>query len=252
MKRVKLSLIAILAGSSFAVGGGDLIIVTPYEIEDEKAAEVIEVIEVTPPLPTPVPTPIPIPKVETKSKVIVAPPVVAPLPDANVSALYVGVGMTVAKYKTNCKLSKTKSGSDITFGGVVRIGYDFNEYLGMEARALMTPMKADGGEIQHYGAFVKPMYPVTNSVNVYAFGGIAKTTTKGSLRKTDVSGLAFGAGLEYDISEDKKKDAKYEREFDGKADQEKGFGVFADYERLYYKKGSPDLDALSVGLTYDF
>ena len=230
MKSIKLSLITLLAGSSFAMAGGDIVPVTPYEVEDIKAAEVVEV--------TPPSTP----------KVVVP----APLPEANISPIYIGLGITAAQYKTGCGCTGTKSGTDKTFGGVARVGYDFNKYLGIEARGLVTPVKADGGEIQHYGAFVKPMYPVTDTVNVYALGGIAKTKTKGSLRTTDVSGLAFGAGLEYDISDDKKKDVKYDREFDGEADQEKGFGVFADYERLYYKKGSPDLDALSVGMTYDF
>ena len=229
-RRVKLSIITLLAGTSFAMAGGDILPITHYEIEDVKAAKAVEV------------TPLSTPKV-------IAP---APLPNADVSPFYVGLGITAAQYKTGCKCTGAKSGTDKTLGGVVRIGYDFNKYLGMEARALVTPLKSDGGKVQHYGAFLKPMYPVTNSINVYGLGGIAKTKTTGSLRKTDVSGLAFGAGLEYDISKDKKREAKYNREFDGQADQERGFGIFADYERLYYKKGSPDLDAVSVGVTYDF
>ena len=244
MKSIKLSLISILIGSSFAIAGGDIISVTPYEIEDIEAASK-EVIKETTPISTPkvvVPTP----------KKIIAPATPAVLPNANISPFYVGLGITAAQYKTGCNCRGTKSGTDKTLGGVARIGYDFNRYLGMEARAIVTPFKENGGKVQHYGAFLKPMYPVTDEVNVYALGGIAKTKTTGSLRKTDVSGLAFGVGLEYDISKDKKKEAKYNREFDGQADQERGFGIFADYERLYYKKGSPDLDAVSVGVTYDF
>ncbi len=238
MKSIKLSLITILIGSNFAIAGGDIIPVTPYEVEDIKAAEAVEV---TPPE-------------NPEPKVIVPTPKTAPveLPNADVSPFYIGLGIATAQYKPNCKCSGAKDKTDKTLGGVARVGYDFNKYLGMEARAIVTPIKADGGKVQHYGAFVKPMYPVTDEVNIYALGGIAKTKTIGSLRKTDVSGLAFGAGLEYDISKDKKKEAKYNREFDGQADQEKGFGIFADYERLYYKSGSPDLDAVSVGITYDF
>jgi hypothetical protein len=29
-------------------------------------------------------------------------------------------------------------------------------------------------------------------------------------------------------------------------------GLFVDYERMVVKSGAPDLDALSVGVTYDF
>ena len=225
MKRVKLSLITLLVGTSFAVAGGDILPPSSYTIEEANAAKAVEV---TPALP--------------KSKVAES------SSKEEVSPLYVALGMTATQYKTGCNCSST----DKTLGGVIRVGYDFNRYLGMEARAIITPFKADGGEVQHYGAFVKPIYPVTDTINIYGLGGIAKTKTKGSLLTMNVSGLAFGAGLEFDLSDDTKKDIKYDREFDGEADQERGIGLFADYERLYYKSGSPDLDAISVGVTYDF
>jgi OOP family OmpA-OmpF porin len=212
------------------MAGGDLTPVTPYEEEDIKAAEVVPV------------------TIPTEPAVQVA-PVLAP---AEVSPFYVGLGLVAARYDAKCASTVIGCTKDDTGGVLLRGGYDFNKYLGLEARAMVTSYQSDGGKIQHVGAFVKPMYPVTDEVNLYALGGLAKTTTVGSMRKTDVTGLAFGGGVEYDLSDDKKKDAKYDREFDGQADQEKGFGVFADYERLYYKSGSPDLDAVSVGLTYDF
>ena len=235
MKRVKLSLITLLVGTSFAVAGGDILPESPYVIEDIKAAEVVKVTPASPKPKVVVPSP--------KPKVII------PLSQEEISAFYVALGFTAAQYKTACKCSQT----DKTLGGIIRVGYDLNQYLGMEARAIITPLKSNGGEIQHYGAFFKPIYPVTDELNVYGLGGIAKTKTKGSLPTANVSGLAFGAGLEYDLSDDKKnKDTKYDREFDGQADQERGLGLFADYERLYYKSGSPDLDAVSIGVTYDF
>ncbi len=226
MKRVKLSLITLLVGTSFAVAGGDILPQSPYVVEDVKAAEVIKS---TPSSPKP--------------------KVIKTLAKEDISPFYVALGLTVAQYKTACNSSLT----DKTLGGTIRVGYDFNQYLGMEARAIVTAIKSNGGKIQHYGAFLKPIYPVTDALNVYGLGGLAKTKTKGSLPTANVSGLAFGAGLEYDLSDDKKsKEAKYDREFDGQADQERGLGLFADYERLYYKSGSPDLDAVSIGVTYDF
>ena len=227
MKRVQLSILALIASTNFIMAGGDIVPVTPYEEEDIKAAEVV---------------PVTIPKE----------PKVAPLPNADISGAYVGLGIVASKYKTNCDCTGIKSGEDKAAGFVGRVGYDFNKYIGVEVRGIVSTIKDEGSEIEHFGAFVKPQYPVTNELNLYGFGGIAKTTTNGTLQKMDVSGLAFGGGVEYDLSEDKKREAKYDREFDGIADQEKGFGVFADYERLYYKSGSPDLDAVSVGVTYDF
>ncbi len=234
MKRIQLSLIALIASSSLAVAGGDI---APIEFYEEEIAVEEVLVEPAPtPIPTPIPTPVPVPVV----------------PVANVSGIYAGLGIVAANYDTNCDCAGEKSGTDKTAGIMARVGYDFNKYVGVEARGMLSNQKGNGGEIKHAGVFVKPMIPVSEDTNVYGLVGLAKTKTQGSLRRTDVEGLAFGGGVEYDLSDDKKKNAKYDREFDGMADQEKGLGLFADYERLYYKSGSPDLDAVSVGVTYDF
>ncbi len=230
MTKTKVSIFTLIMSTNLMMAGGDISPITIYENNDVQAASTIEVL---PP------------------KVVASAP--KKLEQVEVSPIYVGLGLVAARYDSRCTLAIAGcDGIDKTGGILARVGYDFNEYMGVEARALMTSYKDDGGKIQHYGAFVKPMYPVTDGLNAYGLVGFAKTTTSGTLRKTDVSGLAFGAGIEYDFSDDKKKDAKYNREFDGLADQETGFGVFADYERLYYKSGSPDLDAVSIGVTYDF
>ena len=41
----------------------------------------------------------------------------------------------------------------------------------------MTTIKDDGGKIQHVGAFLKSMYPVTDGLNAYGLVSFAKTTT---------------------------------------------------------------------------
>ena len=157
------------------------------------------------------------------------------------SSLHIGLGIA--------DITRSK---ERTLGITAIIGYDFNAYMGIEARSMITALEPSGGEVQHYGAFLKPSLPIIEGLSIYGLGGIAKTKTKGSFGIVDVSGLAFGVGLEYVVSDDKTKEAKYNRNFNGEADQKKGFGVFTDYERLYYKKGSPDLDTLSIGITYDF
>ncbi|KIM06972.1 MAG: hypothetical protein KU29_07800 [Sulfurovum sp. FS06-10] len=232
MNQIKLSFIALLTISSLAMAGGDISPITPYELEDTSLAENNVVKEIVPP--------------------VVVAPVVAPKPVADVSGIYAGFGIVAARYDTNCNCNTNKSGVDKTAGVMARVGYDFNQYVGVEARGMMTTLKDNGGTVKHAGVFVKPMYPVSDAINVYGLGGVAKTTTQGTLRRTDVTGLAFGAGLEYDLSADTQKEARYDRDFDGIADQEKGLGLFVDYERLYYKSGSPDLDVVSVGVTYDF
>ena len=251
MKRINLSIIALLASSNLAMAGGDISPVTYYESEDFAVAEevYVEPVYVAPPKPVYVAPPKAVP-----TPVVVPAPAPKPVPlaAAAVSGIYAGLGIVAARYDTNCDCNGDKSGVDKTAGVMGRVGYDFNKYVGVEARGMITNWKGDGGKVKHVGAFVKPMVPVTDAINAYGLVGIAKTTTRGGLRRTDVTGLAFGGGVEYDISSDQQKNARYGRAFDGKGDQEKGLGVFADYERLYYKKGSPDLDAVSAGVTYDF
>jgi len=237
MNQIKLSLIALMAMGSVAYAGGDINPITNYETEDIKMAEEAYVQNYVEP--------------------VVEAPVVAetpkPVEEINPNGFYAGLGISVAQYKTNCACpDNSKSGTDKTAGVMARVGYDFNKYVGVEARGMRTNWKADGGTVKHAGVFVKPMLPVTDSTNVYGLVGVAKTTTQGSLQSTDATGAALGAGVEVDLSEDRAKEGRYGREFDGKGDQEKGLGVFMDYERLVVKSGSPDLDAVSAGVTYDF
>jgi len=236
MKQIQLSLLAFISSSTLLTAGGDISAFTPYVAEGNVTIQ--EAVKAS----------------EIKKDVLALPKKKA---TENVSPFYVGAGVVAARYDSSCTSTVAGcDGIDKTAGLLLRGGYDFNPYFGVEARGISTFIKDNGGKIQHYGAFVKPMYPVNDEFNLYGLLGLAKTKTSGSLRVTDVSGLAYGIGLEYDLSDDKKddmkKEFKYDREFDGLADQEKGLGLFVDYEKLYYKSNAPKLDAISVGLTYDF
>jgi OOP family OmpA-OmpF porin len=235
-------LIALLATTNLLMAGGDIEPVTYYETEDIEAAEADEIIN----------KPM---KVKEEPDVIKDPVVKDPVttlkPSASVLGAYIALGLIATRYDTDCDCQR-EGGTDTTAGLMARAGYDFNQYMGVEARGMRTNWGSDGGKIKHAGVFLKPMYPISNDINVYGLAGYASTTTQGHLRHTDVDGLSFGVGLEYDLSKDVKQDAKYGRKFDGIADQERGFGLFLDYERLFYKSGSPDLDAISAGITYDF
>jgi len=249
MKNIKLSLFAIIALSTLLNAGGDFSVVTPYEVEDEIMAEeaYVEPIE---------------PVQEAYVEPTPAPVVVAPVPVKNInpSGFYAGLGIAAAQYDPNCNCQTTttsqgtssKSSKDRSTGLMARVGYDFNKYIGIEARGIRTNWKANGGKVQHAGVFVKPMIPVGDATNVYGLAGYAKTKTQGSSRKTNATGLALGLGVEVDLSKDTPKEGRYGRAFDGKGNQEKGLGVFVDYERMLVKSGAPKLDALSTGVTYDF
>ncbi|MBU1668513.1 porin family protein [bacterium] len=234
MKNIKLSLIALMAIGNLVYAGGDFVPVTAYETEDVVVAD--ETVEEAP--------------------IIVEEAVVEPAPRAveNIYAngFYAGLGIAAAQYKTNCDSTCAKSGEDKTAGVMARVGYDFNQYIGLEARGMRTDWKANGGKVKHAGIFVKPMLPVGDATNVYGLVGMAKTTTTGTLQTTNAESLALGAGVEVDLTQDNPKEGRYGRVFDGKGDQEQGVGVFVDYEKMVVKSGAPDLDAVSAGVTYDF
>lgn len=225
--------VVLVGMSTFVQAGGDLL---PTVFETEEV--VIPVEPYVPPVKV-APTP-----------VVVVPPVV--LKEIIPLGIYVGLGLTAARYDPSCGCTTTKGDVDKTVGIIGRVGYDFNEYIGIEGRGIRTNWKSSGGKIKHAGIFVKPMYPVSNDINVYGLAGYAKTTTQGSKRRVNAETLAWGAGLEYDLGTDTAKKGKYDRDFDGYGNQEEGWGLFADYERLVQKSGSPDLDTFNVGVTYDF
>jgi len=193
---------------------------------------------VIPPVKEETDTPPPPPSVEPKS--------------IRANGFYAGIGLSAARYDPNCNCKSSKGETDRTSGVMGRVGYDFNKYVGIEARAIRTNWRSNGGKIKHGGIFLKPMIPVSNQANIYGLLGYAQTETEGKLRKVDSKNFAWGAGVEYDLSRDEAKEGRYSRDFDGKGDQEKGLGVFADYERLIQKSQSPNLDTVNVGVTYDF
>lgn len=183
------------------------------------------------------------------------PPLYSPTP------VYVGLGLLWGKYAGKCGSSAGCRYEDATYGALLRAGYEWNQYIGLEARLLGTFWKADplGGEkLRHLGLYLKPMYPLGDDFNIYALLGYGwtKTSTHSKyLKKVNKGGFSAGVGLEYDLSskkDDRVKNTKYDRGFDGQADQERGWGLFVDYQRLLIKNSAPKMDVVSAGVTYDF
>ncbi len=245
MKNIKFSTITIIVLSTLSYGGGNFGIITPYEVEDMSYVQQVPVEEYVEPKKEEV-------YVEPKKEIV--PPKVVKVSKEHIYAngFYAGLGIVGARYETNCDSGCSNSGKDTTIGVIGRVGYDFNKYVGLEGRGIMTNFSDDGGTVRHAGVFVKPMIPIGDKSNVYGLVGLAKTTTQGRLQRTDATTLALGAGVEFDLSKDSPKEGRYNREFDGKGDQEKGLGLFVDYEKMVVKSGAPSLDALSAGITYDF
>jgi len=196
-----------------------------------------------------------------KGVVPVANPV-EPIPEINtLSPIYLGLGILWGRYSGACgQAGPDCKYEDATYGALLRAGYDFNQYFGLEGRLLGTFLKADplgGEELRHIGLYAKPMYPLGEDLNIYGLLGYGWTQTKAGkfLTVVDEGGFSAGLGLEYDLSDaqdDRDEDTAYDRDFDGHADQERGWGLFLDYQRLLIKSDVPDLDTISAGVTYDF
>jgi len=197
-----------------------------------------------------------------KNMAPVAVPVV-PIETIDPLPWYLGAGLVWAKLSLDdCGAAPGCSYEDATYGAMVRGGYDYNEYIGIEARYIRTFLDEGpygGAPLAHAGLFLKPQYPVSERVNLYGLLGYGYTENLGNGARLDYFdsdwGFSAGAGIEYDLSDrdgDKIENGNYDRTFDGYADQGKGWSLFLDYQRLLIKSDIPDLDAVSFGVRYDF
>jgi OOP family OmpA-OmpF porin len=156
--------------------------------------------------------------------------------------LYVGVGFARGRYfGENCG-NNVCSYEDVTYGALLRAGYNFSNYFGVEARVLGTFLDAGplGGQtLQHMGLYLKPMVSVSKEANLYGLLGYGLTTSKndGKLNTVDESGLSAGLGFEYSLEEN---------------DDNHGWGLFADYQRLLIASDVPDMDLISAGILFNF
>ncbi|HSR73985.1 MAG TPA: porin family protein [Sulfurovum sp.] len=215
MKKLNLSLVALLAMSTFAVAGGDI---APVE-----------------------------PVVET------------PMVEESTGAFYVGIGYGAANYDTTLTVTETTyvpvraAGDDDYSAVMLQAGYKFNPYIAVEGRYWIGLDEDIGNNqdlnIDTWGIYVKPMYPVTEAFDIYGLLGYASSDAEISLPGRTVSppydmdGFSWGLGASYAFTEN--------------------LSVFVDYTSLYdddntitYVDGSVNFDeeitSWNFGVTYTF
>lgn len=168
--------------------------------------------------------------------------------------IYIGAGFVSGRYYSSHY-------EDVTYGAIFRMGYEFNQYIGLEARYIATFWDEGllyGQKLEHFGLFFKPMIPFEDNFNLYGLLGYGWTQTGASDRLNiaiEDNGFSAGFGLEYDLSDkrdDYDRNIYYPEGFDGQADQEKGWGLFVDYQRLLIDSDIHDLDVVTAGVTYYF
>lgn len=148
---------------------------------------------------------------------------------------------------------------------MLQVGYSFNKYIAVEGRYWSSigdaeykyhdgsfygndrqTYNSDEGETDEvefdaWGIYVKPMYPVTDELNIYGLLGYADTTVEDNGEHSE-SGFSWGLGASYDITDN--------------------LSIFADYVLLYDDSEREvervvttediHIDTWNFGLTYNF
>ena len=210
MKKFNLSLVAVLAMSTFAIAGGDI---APVE-----------------------------PMVETPMVV-----------EESTGAFYIGGAYGYGTMDSSSPVSPVPGvgySHDENFDSfMLQAGYKFNPYVAVEGRYWFTSEDSwDNWGVDFstdsWGIYVKPMYPVTNELDIYALLGYGDTDPKigGEGPGYDTDGFQWGLGASYDFTDN--------------------VAVFVDYVNLYDDtdyRGAPTnadvdltIDTWNFGVTYTF
>jgi len=126
---------------------------------------------------------------------------------------------------------------------MLQAGYKINPYVAIEGRywftdkALLCPICHYYFHADSWGIYVKPMYPVTNEIDIYALLGYGDTypEVNGYKPPYDTDGFQWGLGASYEFTSD--------------------IAVFVDYVSLYDDTNiGQDLtiDTWNFGVTYKF
>ena len=175
-------------------------------------------------------------------------PAQSPIVPVSTIPFYIGVGGVMGMVSNDCPCAAGgKRMYDTTnFGGILRVGYDFNSYFGIEARFLRSQLSKQYATTTHYGIYAKPQYHVSDAVNIYALIGYGHTRIDCKYKTKPLyedNGWSFGGGVEYDFAAG-----------DGQGDAEEGWGAFVDYQNVLRNAGKLKVrsNIISAGVTYDF
>jgi opacity protein-like surface antigen len=175
----------------------------------------------------------------------VEPMVTTPMTESSPSGLYLGLGLSATEVgNDSISFFSEESGQDRMGGIVFQAGYEFNQYIAVEGRYSTSVSKGDFLERDAWGLYLKPQYPVSESMNIYAllgYGGMTLDPTGTANVSLDDNGFQWGIGASYDMSA--------------------SVALFVDYVSIandmsadVYPFGSTDISSasLTVGVTYKF
>lgn len=142
---------------------------------------------------------------------------------------YIGVGVGVYDLRFS---GLGYNQSDNLTGGMVRVGADFNDYLGVELRygtteRKMKPLYNIGGfnygfsqkAIYLFSYLVKLQYPITQDFHAYGLlgGTTGRTSFMGATEYAGkvATGLSYGAGFDYNVDDFMSVGLEYMSYWDG-------------------------------------
>jgi opacity protein-like surface antigen len=215
MKKFNLSLVAVLAMSTFAIAGGDI---APVE-----------------------------------EPVVVVPEVIESTGGLYLGLAYGLLNASIEDKRDVAGGTITDTLLDTDFDEIMlQAGYKFNEYVAVEGRYWFgmestinnwnINTTANDVTIDAWGLYVKPMYPVTEAFNVYAMLGYAGADLeKHSLNyvSDSLDGFSWGIGADYSFTENVAVFVDYVSIYD---DEETYAGGEMDYS----------IDTWNFGVTYNF
>jgi len=154
----------------------------------------------------------------------VEPQITIPEVSESTGSFYVGAGYSYMN------LDAEIAGEHDGDATLLLAGYNFNQYIGVEARyAGLTDC------LENSAIYLKPMYPI-GGTTVYGLLGYGETTYDNGDSYSE-SGFQWGLGANYAVTEN--------------------IGVFVDYTNLYDDSGfsagtDVTVDSVNVGVTYTF
>ena len=205
MKKLNLSLAAIFAMGTFAVAGGDIAPVEP---------------------------------------VVEEPVVVESTGNFYLGLAYGYANLNLTETTTTAPITSTEWVDDSYNTIMLQAGYNFNEYVAIEGRYWFG-LDEDFGvlpnevNIDTWGIYVKPQYPVTEAFNVYALLGYANTDQGNAFEDTTLDGFSWGLGASYAFTENVSVFIDYVNMYD---DTENYVGYDDEYT----------IDTWNFGVTYNF